>query len=120
CSRGGRIARISPRVQKKIRVNSCNSWQKNLDILFPIRFMSNKTLSATPTRQLDDWLTIEPDGRITIFSGKVELGTGVSTALAQIAAEELDVPLASIHLVMGDTGRTPDEGHTTGSKTIQI
>jgi len=82
--------------------------------------MSNKTLAEKPPRQLDDWLMIEPDSRITIFSGKVELGTGVSTALAQIAAEELDVSLDSIRLVMGDTERTPDEGHTTGSKTIQI
>jgi len=82
--------------------------------------MPNKTLSDSAPRQLDDWIVIEPDGRILIFSGKVELGTGVSTALAQIAAEELDVPLESIRLVMGDTGRTPDEGHTTGSKTLQI
>src|SRR5688572_33484351 len=82
--------------------------------------MSNKKLADSAPRQLDDWVVIEPDGRVTIFSGKVELGTGVSTALAQIAAEELDVSLESIRLVMGDTGRTPDEGHTTGSKTLQI
>src|SRR6185436_10464938 len=82
--------------------------------------MANKPHSDSAPRQLDDWIVIEPDGRIIIFSGKVELGTGVSTALAQIAAEELDVPLEAIRLVMGDTGRTPDEGHTTGSKTLQI
>lgn len=68
--------------------------------------------------QLDDWLAIEPDGTIVVFSGKVELGTGVRTALAQIVAEEMDVPLASIRMVMGDTERTPDEGYTAGSKTI--
>jgi nicotinate dehydrogenase subunit B len=67
---------------------------------------------------LDDWLAIEKDGTVTAFSGKVELGTGVRTALAQIVAEELDVPLERVHMVMGDTARTPDEGYTAGSMTI--
>jgi len=67
---------------------------------------------------LDDWLVIEKDGTITAFSGKVELGTGVGTALAQIVAEELDVPLERVHMVMGDTARTPNEGYTAGSMTI--
>jgi len=67
---------------------------------------------------LDDWLAIEKDGTITAFSGKVELGTGVRTALAQIVAEELDVPLERVHMVMGDTARTPNEGYTAGSMTI--
>jgi nicotinate dehydrogenase subunit B len=67
---------------------------------------------------LDDWIAIEPDGTITAFSGKVELGTGVRTALAQIVAEELDVPVERVHMVMGDTARTPNEGYTAGSMTI--
>src|SRR5205809_3059767 len=70
------------------------------------------------TDWLDDWLAIEADGTITAFSGKVELGTGVRTALTQIVAEELDVPLERVHMVMGDTVRTPDEGYTAGSMTI--
>ncbi len=70
------------------------------------------------TTWLDDWLKIEPDGTIIAFSGKVELGTGVRTALAQIVAEELDVPFEFVHMVMGDTDRTPDEGYTAGSMTI--
>lgn len=72
-----------------------------------------------PSGLLDDWLAIETDGTIVVFSGKVELGTGVRTALAQIVAEELDVSLASVRMVMGDTAHTPDEGYTAGSKTIQ-
>jgi nicotinate dehydrogenase subunit B len=68
--------------------------------------------------QLDDWIAIEKDESVTAFSGKVELGTGVRTALAQIVAEELDVPLERVHMVMGDTARTPDEGYTAGSMTI--
>ena len=70
------------------------------------------------TTWLDDWLEINTDGTVTAFSGKVELGTGVRTALAQIVAEELDVPLARVQMVMGDTERTPDEGYTAGSMTI--
>src|SRR5512139_2907260 len=68
--------------------------------------------------QLDDWLAIEPDGIVTALSGKVELGTGVRTALAQIVAEELDVPFERVRMVMGDTARTPNEGYTAGSMTI--
>lgn len=70
------------------------------------------------TNWLDDWLAINPDGTVTAFSGKVELGTGVRTALAQIVAEELEVPFERVHMVMGDTERTPDEGYTAGSMTI--
>src|SRR5512138_3005868 len=71
------------------------------------------------TKRLDDWLAFEPDGTVVAFSGKVELGTGVRTALAQIVAEELDVPLERVRMVMGDTARTPNEGITAGSMTIQ-
>ncbi len=70
------------------------------------------------THRLDDWIAIEKDGGITAYSGKVELGTGVRTALAQIVAEELDVPIERVHMVMGDTALTPDEGYTAGSMTI--
>ncbi len=76
--------------------------------------------SQSSLKQLDSWLAIDPTGRVTVFSGKVELGTGVRTALAQIAAEELDVPFDRITLVQGDTTRAPDEGYTAGSKTIQV
>src|SRR5512137_1411281 len=70
--------------------------------------------------QVDDWIAIAPDGGVTVFSGKVELGTGVKTALAQIVAQELDVPFERIKMVMGDTALTPDEGYTAGSTTIQF
>src|SRR5512134_1867249 len=77
--------------------------------------MANQKQTA---QRLDDWIAIETDGTITAFSGKVELGTGVRTALAQIVAEELDVTLERVHMVMGDTALTPDEGYTAGSMTI--
>jgi CO/xanthine dehydrogenase Mo-binding subunit len=69
---------------------------------------------------LDERIAIEPDGTVTVFSGKVELGTGVRTALAQIVAEELDVSFDRIHMIMGDTALTPDEGYTAGSQTIKV
>ena len=69
--------------------------------------------------QVDDWLAVEPDGTVTVFSGKVELGTGIKTALAQIVAEELDVPFNHVKMVMGDTALTPDEGYTAGSTSIE-
>ena len=68
---------------------------------------------------LDAWLAVGADGTVTVFCGKVELGTGVETALAQIVAEELDVPMARVTMVLGDTWRTPNQGLTVGSKTIQ-
>src|SRR5262245_15076312 len=68
---------------------------------------------------LDAWLRINADGSAAIFTGKVELGQGVLTALAQIAAEELDLPLARVEMVSGDTARTPDEGWTAGSQSTE-
>jgi CO/xanthine dehydrogenase Mo-binding subunit len=75
--------------------------------------------SLANNRMLDAWLRINADGSATIFAGKVELGQGILTALAQIAAEELDLPFARIEMVSGDTARTPDEGHTSGSQSIE-
>src|SRR5438105_8517349 len=70
-------------------------------------------------RRLDAWIRINADGSATVFTGKVELGQGILTALAQIAAEELDLPLARVTMVTGDTGRTPNEGVTSGSQSIE-
>ena len=68
---------------------------------------------------LDAWIRIAPDGHVTVFTGKAELGTGVKTALAQLAADELDVPLGQVTMVTADTARTPNEGVTAGSHTLQ-
>jgi nicotinate dehydrogenase subunit B len=67
---------------------------------------------------LDSWIAIDPQGNVTLFTGKVELGTGVQTALAQIAAEELDVAFDRMSVVQGDTALTVDQGVTAGSQTI--
>jgi CO/xanthine dehydrogenase Mo-binding subunit len=68
----------------------------------------------------DAWLTIDHQGNITLFSGKVEIGTGTQTAFSQIVAEELNVDVSAITYVQGDTSQTPDQGFTAGSKSIQV
>jgi isoquinoline 1-oxidoreductase len=63
------------------------------------------------------WLHIADDGRVTVFTGKTEIGQNIRTSLTQAVGEELKVPLASITLVMADTGRTPFDQGTFGSRT---
>jgi nicotinate dehydrogenase subunit B len=65
------------------------------------------------------YLRIAADGRVTGFAGKTELGQGVSTSLAQIVAEELDISLDSVDMVMGDTALCPWDMGTFGSRTIK-
>jgi CO/xanthine dehydrogenase Mo-binding subunit len=67
---------------------------------------------------LDAWIRIDEHGKVTVFSGKAELGQGMKTALRQIAAEELFVTPQSIELITADTERTANEGYTAGSHTI--
>jgi nicotinate dehydrogenase subunit B len=74
-------------------------------------------LSKFPS--LDSWIKIEADGKVTVFAGKAELGTGVKTAFTQCVAEELDVLPSAITMVTADTGRTVDEGYTAGSHSMQ-
>src|SRR2546425_12126009 len=69
--------------------------------------------------QLDSWLAIAQDGTVTVFTSKVELGTGTETALAQIVAEELDVPFSRIHMEAGDTSKSVDQAVTAASRTIE-
>jgi nicotinate dehydrogenase subunit B len=75
-----------------------------------------KTVAAD---EVDAFLAIAPDGTVTVYTGKVDLGTGTRTALPQMAAEELDIPYETVKLVEGDTALTPDQGPTWGSLTIQ-
>ena len=68
---------------------------------------------------LDAWIRIDEDGKITVFTGKVELGQGIKTAIVQVAAEELKVESSDIHLVTADTRLTADEQFTAGSHSLQ-
>jgi nicotinate dehydrogenase subunit B len=70
--------------------------------------------------RVDQWLTFAPDGTVTLASGRVELGQGISTALIQIAADELDVPMTAIRLIQGHTALSPAEGPTVGSLSVTL
>ena len=69
--------------------------------------------------QLDSWLAIAEDGTVSVFTSKVDLGTGIGTSLGQIVAEELDSPVSKINMVIGDTARSVDQGRTSASRTLE-
>ena len=69
---------------------------------------------------LGTWIGFEETGRVRLATGKVEIGQGVLTALAQIAAEELDVTPARLRVVSGETPTSPREGFTSGSNSIAV
>jgi CO/xanthine dehydrogenase Mo-binding subunit len=69
--------------------------------------------------RLSQWLRVNRDGTVSVFTGKVEIGQGILTALAQIASEELGVAPERIRMVAADTSLSPDEGVTSGSLSIQ-
>jgi nicotinate dehydrogenase subunit B len=75
------------------------------------------SLGNTPT--LDAWIRVDADGGVTVFTGKAELGQGIKTALVQIAAEQIGIEPSRLRLVTADTARTPDEGFTSGSHSMQ-
>jgi CO/xanthine dehydrogenase Mo-binding subunit len=81
------------------------------EVVFPGNLKANPRLSQ--------WLQVGPDGSIAVMPGKVEIGQGILTALAQIAADELDVDLARIRLVPATTAGSPNEGVTSGSLSVQ-
>jgi nicotinate dehydrogenase subunit B len=93
--------------------------------LFGSRILAGSPASATPgsfiepeVTSLDSWLAIARDESVTVFTSKVDLGTGVLTALSQIVAEELDVPFDRIHMQTGDTENIIDQSQTSGSRTL--
>ena len=75
------------------------------------------SLAATP--ELKRWIRLTDDGRVVAFTGKVEIGQGLMTALRTIVAEELDVAPVRVEVVSARTGATPDEGTTAGSMSIE-
>jgi CO/xanthine dehydrogenase Mo-binding subunit len=69
--------------------------------------------------ELDSWVAVGKDGRVTAYFGKPDVGQGVETAIAQIVAEELDVPCDHVDLVMADTALTCNQGGASGSTAVQ-
>ena len=98
-----------------------------LRVLWTARGVPSDAGSRTPGRAhlaltrpgpwaVADWLQIGADGRVTVYSGKVEVGQNVRTSLAQAVADELRLPLEAVRLVLADTGRTPFDAGTFGSR----
>lgn len=84
-------------------------------------------MSTTPPPQIvldhprvDQWLRFNEEGAVRLRSGRVEIGQGIASAMVQIAAEELDVAPERFKLVAGDTRETPNEGVTSGSRSIEV
>src|SRR5215510_5115869 len=77
-------------------------------------------LKSVDPNEVASYLALDSNGMVTLYSGKVELGTGALTALTQIAAEELSVPLDRVTTIQGDTALTPDQGPTYASLSIQV
>ncbi|MEO6409779.1 MAG: molybdopterin cofactor-binding domain-containing protein [Burkholderiaceae bacterium] len=75
---------------------------------------------ADPAEGVEVLLAVWDDASVTALHGHVDLGTGIATALAQFVAEELDVPMAAVHMVLGDTARAPNQGPTIASASIQV
>lgn len=93
----------------------------NLAILRPAQVVHGLVPSALPKDgALDLFLLVDDQGAVTAFNGHVDLGTGIRTALAQIVAEELDVALDRVTMVLGHTGVTPNQGGTIASDSIQV
>src|SRR5437016_901385 len=80
------------------------------------------TLSAKPVipEELDSWLSIGRDGKVTVYTGRIDMGTGIETAFGQLISDELDVPFESVKIVMGDTELTPDQGKSTASSNVSL
>jgi nicotinate dehydrogenase subunit B len=79
--------------------------------------LSSGMAGAPPPNQVDSWIAIAADGNITAFTGKEELGQGISLAQWQLVAEELSVPMNRVKLIYCDTAFTPDQGVTSGSQS---
>ncbi len=90
-------------------------------LLDPRRALAAGADFASPDAgRLYAWLAIRPDNTASFYTGKVETGTGVMTALGQIAAEELDFPFDRLEVVMGTTSQTVDQGPSYGSLTVRL
>src|SRR5882762_9209149 len=93
------------------------SGNSAMNTLAESRLKRKGSLEKNP--RLSQWLRVLRDGAVSIYSGKVEIGQGILTALAQIAAEELGIALERIRMIAADTSVSPDEGVTSGSLSIQ-
>ena len=114
---------INPEISRRQFLKSAGALVIAFGLPIDLPAQSRPALKASggplPPNQIDSWLIMHKDGSVTVLTGKVELGTGVSTSLRQIVADELDCPFEKINWVQGDTANTVDQLPTFGSQTIK-
>jgi nicotinate dehydrogenase subunit B len=91
-----------------------------LFVAFSLPHAAAASTTTLATDSVDAYLAVAPDGGVTVFAGKVDLGTGARAAIRQIVAEELSLSPKHISLIEGDTAITPDQGPTGGSTGIMV
>jgi CO/xanthine dehydrogenase Mo-binding subunit len=112
----------SPRVSRRTVLKS-GALTVGFALAGPKAVLTAAAQAAAPrvldAKEVDAFLSVNADGSVTLFSGKVDLGQGLRISLRQIVAEELGVPIERIEMIEGDTALTPDQGRTSGSNGIQ-
>ncbi|MEY2853866.1 MAG: Nicotinate dehydrogenase subunit, partial [Pseudomonadota bacterium] len=92
--------------------------------LVPVSIAQGQSLASAvrdlAPGNLDTWIAMDASGAVTAFFGKMDMGQGVDTVIAQVVAEELDVNVARVAVVMGDTHRTPNQGGASGSSACRL
>jgi nicotinate dehydrogenase subunit B len=91
-----------------------------LFVAFSLPRIADAGTTTVATDKVDAYLAVAPDGGVTVFAGKVDLGTGARAAIRQIVAEELGIGPERIAMIEGDTALTPDQGATGGSTGIMV
>jgi CO/xanthine dehydrogenase Mo-binding subunit len=89
-------------------------------VVHPLAIAMDKLpFTLATNKRLDRWVRIDADGFVDVLTGKVEIGQGIVSAMAQMAADELDVAPARIRTPAVDTTMSPDEGTTSGSRSVE-
>ena len=91
------------------------AWRPSSDLRAGVALAQG--INGNPGTELDSWIAIAADGRVTAYTGKCEFGQGLFTAQTQLIAEELSVPLDRVTLIQCDTALTPDQGTTSGAQS---
>ncbi len=107
---------IPPQPERRRRAD----YLEQSGTLAVVRATLDIPLENANAETLEPFVLVAATGEVTAFNGHVDLGTGIRTALAQIVAEELDVALERVSMVLGDSAIAPDQGPTIASETIQL
>jgi len=105
-------------ISRRLLLRSGGVLVVSLAVPLPLSAQGKPTAGPLPD-QLDSWLAIQQDGSVTAFFGKMDPGQGVDVAIRQIVAEELDVAVERVAIVMGDSARTVNQGGASGSTGVE-